>query len=222
MMVKLHNVSKTYIRNGRPIEVLKNVSFTVQQGESVCLTGHSGCGKTTLFNILGCLLPPTIGEYYFQTQNTGLLSDSELARIRADEIGFAFQDYKLIPDMTVLENILMPSMYGKKKSMNKETICSMAHHLELGNCLNAYTDQLSGGQKQRVALLRAIAKRPSLILADEPTGNLDQYSEMEVLRLLLELNKKGTTLLVITHSMDMVKYFGRHLQFQDGSVVECK
>lgn len=222
MMVKLHNVSKTYIRNGRPIEVLKNVSFTVRQGESICLTGHSGCGKTTLFNILGCLLPPTTGEYYFLDWNTGLLNDSELARIRSDEIGFAFQDYKLVHDMTVLENILMPYMYGKRKSMNEETIRHMINSLELGNCLNAYPDQLSGGQKQRVALLRAIAKKPSLILADEPTGNLDQASEMEVLRLLLELNKNGTTLFVITHNMDMVKYFERHLRFKDGSVVECE
>jgi putative ABC transport system ATP-binding protein len=218
-MIKLDNIRKIYKGQGIETEALKGINFEIGTTEFVAIMGRSGCGKTTLLNILGCMDSFDDGEYLFEGTSIKLLKGKELARFRNKKIGFIFQSFNLINEMTALENVEVPLGYaGISKNQRKEIAYEMLKKVGMSDKTKNYPTQLSGGQQQRVAIARALANNPQIILADEPTGNLDSKSGMEVMELLQTLNLKGTTLVMVTHDEKISEYGNRKIILDDGCI----
>ncbi|WP_163099183.1 ABC transporter ATP-binding protein [Peribacillus alkalitolerans] len=220
-ILSLQNISRTYSLAGETVTALDNVSLTVNEGDFISIIGPSGSGKSTLMNIIGCLDRPSSGSYWLQGTNVETMQDSELATIRNEKIGFIFQNFNLLNRLTTLENVELPLMY---RGMNYGARLSLAleslERVGLGNRANHYPNQLSGGQQQRVAIARALSGNPPLLLADEPTGALDSKTSNDIMNILLELNQKGHTIIVITHDMDVARKAKRIVQIHDGQISE--
>lgn len=219
-MIEIKNVSKVY--KGVSVETiaLKNVSVKIEPGEFVSIMGPSGCGKSTFLNILGLLDNPTMGEYFWNQKSMTAMSDAEKARIRKEGIGFIFQNYNLIEELTVYENIELPLIYLKKSGTErKERVQAVLSRLGLEHRAKYFPNQLSGGQQQRVAVGRAIVSKPKMILADEPTGNLDTAHGNEVMALISDLNESGTTVIMVTHSEHDASYSKRVIRLLDGEII---
>ena len=219
-MIKIENLSKVFRTEEVETTALNNVSLEVKEGEFVAIMGPSGCGKSTLLNIIGLLDNPTEGNYYFNGQEVGHLKEKQRTQVRKGNIGFVFQSFNLIDELNVYENVELPLVYLKKKaSEKKELINSILNRMNISNRAKHFPQQLSGGQQQRVAIARAVVAGPKLILADEPTGNLDSKNGKEVMGLLSELNKEGTTIVMVTHSQHDASYAHRVVHLFDGQIV---
>ena len=220
-MIKLEDVTKIY-KNGKvEVQALSNVSFEIDAGEMVAIMGPSGSGKSTLMHIIGCLHKATSGFYSLNGQDISKASENELARIRNKEIGFVFQQFNLLPKHSVLHNVEVPLIYkGEGKNDRIDRAKDLLEKVGLGHRLKHYPNEISGGQKQRVALARALANNPSIILADEPTGNLDTTTGEEIMDLLQRLNNQGHTIILVTHEPNIASYARRTINLVDGKVKE--
>lgn len=218
--IVVSELTKTYHTGGSIVKALDGVSLTIRKGEWVAIVGQSGSGKSTLMNILGCLDVPSSGKYYLAGQNMAHCSPGEQARIRSQKIGFIFQSFHLIPSLTALENVELPLLYrGLSKEERRSRALESLKRVGLSSRLSHRPAELSGGQQQRVAIARAIAASPPLILADEPTGNLDSQSGGEVMDFLRNLNREGHTVVLITHDTAIAETAGRRICIRDGRVV---
>lgn len=219
-IIRLENVSKIYGKSGTTLAALDNVSLTVNKGEYISIVGNSGSGKSTLMNIIGFLDKQTSGKYYFCGEESNLLKENRLAKIRANNIGFIFQGFNLIPTLTALENVMLPLSYKGVPKKDRETIAKNAlEKVGLIERINHHPNELSGGQCQRVAVARAIATKPNLILADEPTGNLDSTSGEQIKQLLFELHNEGNTILLITHDKEFAARTPKTITIKDGKIL---
>ncbi|MFA6160625.1 MAG: ABC transporter ATP-binding protein [Patescibacteria group bacterium] len=221
-MIKLENITKDYSNAGETVKVLKGITFTIKDGEFVAIMGPSGSGKSTLMHILGALDTPTGGKYFLDEHDVSSYSQKDLAHIRKDKIGFVFQAFNLLPRATVLRNVALPLIYAR---VPKEERDKRAREALLSTGLSEdrfehLSNQLSGGQMQRVAIARALVTNPSLILADEPTGNLDTQTGELVLETFKKLNAKGHTIILITHERDVAEHAQRIIHIRDGLVVK--
>jgi putative ABC transport system ATP-binding protein len=220
LIVCLENVSKIYGQGELEVRALNGVNLTVEPGDYCSIMGASGSGKSTAMNIIGCLDRPTDGSYYLDGVNVARLSESELAKIRNFKIGFVFQQFHLLPQLSALDNVMLPMLYaGISKAERKERATDALIKVGLGNRLNNRPNQLSGGQQQRVAIARAIVNRPVLLLADEPTGALDSQTTQEVLDIFTELNATGMTVVMVTHEPEVARQTHRVVWFKDGQVI---
>jgi putative ABC transport system ATP-binding protein len=220
-LIECKNIKKVY-KNEVETWALRGVSFSIDEGEFVAIIGPSGSGKSTLMHILGCLDTPSSGQYFFERKEVSELSDDELAEIRKNKIGFVFQTFNLLPRATVFRNVELPLIYAnlgneEREKKVKEALKSAAFEEEFWFHLS---NQLSGGMQQRVAIARALVNNPKLILADEPTGNLDSKTGDIVLKTLIDLNKKGHTLVIVTHELYVAQYAKRIIALRDGQIVE--
>ncbi len=218
-MIDVRNVTKVYSMGEIMVHALRGISLQIDRGECLTIMGPSGSGKTTLMNILGCLDSPTEGSYHLHGQDVSLLSDRRLARIRNREIGFVFQMFNLLPRTVALRQVELPLMYAgvgvrERRRRAKEALEAVG----LGDRLSHKPDELSGGQQQRVAIARALVTGPSIIMADEPTGNLDTKSGEEILRIFKQLNERGITVIFVTHDPEIAEYGNRTIQLRDGLV----
>ncbi|MCX8112392.1 MAG: ABC transporter ATP-binding protein [Bacteroidia bacterium] len=221
VVIKVEGIKKFYPLGAEGVWALRGVSFEIEQGELVAIIGPSGSGKSTLMHILGCLDVPTTGRYSLAGRDTTGLSDLELARLRNREIGFVFQSFHLLPRYTALENVALPLVYaGISRRERLKRAQAMLEAVGLGDRLHHRPNELSGGQRQRVAIARALINKPSLLLADEPTGNLDSTTSEEILRLFLELNRQGHTVVIVTHEPDIAARTHRQIVLRDGLVAE--
>ena len=219
-LISLDHVSRIYSMGHMEVPALVDVSLEVHPGEFVAILGPSGSGKTTMMNLLGCLDRPTVGEYRLAGAPVAALDDDGLARLRSRTIGFVFQSYNLLPRTTALDNVATPLLYqGVSRSERTARARAALERLGLGDRTNHEPSELSGGQQQRVAVARAIVTEPALILADEPTGNLDSHSGVEVMAILHELNAAGRTIVLITHDADVAASADRQIHLRDGRVV---
>ncbi|MFZ2970012.1 MAG: ABC transporter ATP-binding protein [Minisyncoccia bacterium] len=221
-LIKVKDIKKDYGNGEVTTSVLKGISFSINEGEFVAIMGSSGSGKSTLMHILGFLDKPTSGEYFFEGQDTSKLDDDKLAEFRSGKIGFVFQSYNLLQRTTVLDNVLLPTTYlasiDEKKV--KEEAVNLLKKVGLGHRLNHKPNQLSGGEQQRVAIVRALINNPRLILADEPTGNLDSKSGEEIVEILQKLNNEGHTIIMVTHEKYTAECAKRILHIKDGMIIE--
>jgi putative ABC transport system ATP-binding protein len=216
-LISLRDIRKSYQMGDVVSQVLQGISFDIFPGEYVCIMGPSGCGKSTLLNLLGCLDQPTSGDYFLGGQNVAHLDDDDLSAARNRNLGFIFQSYNLIQQLTVLENIAVPMYYGgAEDSKMREVAEKLANQVGLGHRLGHKPNELSGGQQQRVAIARALSNNPIVILADEATGNLDSKSGQEILGLFDDLNAQGRTLIFVTHDERMVERCTRIIRLRDG------
>ena len=221
MLIALRQIVKVYHVGEVEIPALNGVSLDIAPGDFVAIMGASGSGKSTLLNLLGCLDRPTSGQYLLDGEEVSLLSNSALARVRNRKIGFVFQNFNLLPRTTALENVELPLYYGPtlRSAARHQMARTMRTRLGLGDRLHHHPSQLSGGQQQRVAIARALINAPSLILADEPTGNLDTRSSAEIMAVFKELNAEGITLVMVTHEDDIARYAQRIIHMRDGTIV---
>lgn len=218
-IISLRDIRKSYKMGDVISQVLQGVSFDIYPGEYVCIMGPSGCGKSTLLNVLGCLDQPTSGDYFLGGENVATLNDDDLSAARNRNLGFIFQSYNLIQQLTVVENICVPMYYGGAEDAHmREVAEKLATQVGLGHRLYHKPNELSGGQQQRVAIARALSNSPLMILADEATGNLDSKSGQEILALFDELNAQGKTLVFVTHDERMVERCTRIIRLRDGVV----
>jgi putative ABC transport system ATP-binding protein len=219
-MIKTVNLSKIFRTDEVETTALHEVSFEIRPGEFVAIMGPSGCGKSTLLNILGLLDNPTRGEYFFNGTDVSRFSERQRARMRKENIGFVFQNFNLIDELTVFENVELPLIYlGLSASERRKRVEEALEHMQITHRKKHFPLQLSGGQQQRVAVARAVVSNPKLILADEPTGNLDSANGEEVMNLLERLNQQGTTLIIVTHSQRDAEYAQRIIRLFDGQIV---
>jgi putative ABC transport system ATP-binding protein len=219
-MIKTINLNKIFRTDEVETLALNNVNFEVQQGEFVAVMGPSGCGKSTLLNIIGMLDHPTSGEYFFDGVQAGRLSEGRRTDLRKGNIGFVFQSFNLIDEINVQDNVELPLVYMRINARKrKEMVNKVLERMKISHRRNHYPQQLSGGQQQRVAIARAVVTNPKLILADEPTGNLDSKNGLEVMNLLTELNREGSTIIMVTHSINDSEYAHRIVNLFDGSIV---
>ena len=219
-MIVCKNLTKIYINGDVTTTALNNVSFKIEKGEFVSIIGPSGSGKSTLMHILGALDVPTSGEYFLDEREVSHLNDDELSDLRRNKIGFVFQSFNLLPRTTVLRNVMMPLLYSgltQEEREKRARECLKYAGMEESKFLNL-SNQLSGGQMQRVAIARSLINNPAIILADEPTGNLDTKTSHVVMSALQELNKKGHTIILITHEMDVADYANRIIHIRDGAI----
>ena len=218
-LVEIKDVCKIYNPGENEVRALDHVSLTIDEQEFVAIIGHSGSGKSTLMNMLGCLDVPTSGEYWLHGQDVSALSDDALSDIRNREIGFIFQGFNLIPNLTALENVELPLIYrGVSKSVREELSVEALKKVGLEHRMDHKPSEMSGGQQQRVAIARAIAQAPAVILADEPTGNLDSNSTKEIMDILKGLHKEGRTVILITHDNEIAAQAKRVIKIRDGKV----
>ncbi len=220
-IIELKNVTKIYDLGEVKVNALDDVSFRCHRGEVVSIMGPSGSGKSTLMNILGALDRPTSGTYCLDSQDVSNLTDNELAEIRNRKLGFVFQSYNLLPKMTALENVELPMVYAGHKN-RREMAMTALESVGIGGRSKHRPSEMSGGEQQRVAIARALVNNPRIILADEPTGNLDTHSSHNIMALLLEQRKKGITIIIVTHEEDIATYTERTIYLRDGKVVEEK
>ena len=218
-VIKVEDMTKVYQMGKIEVHALRGVSFSVRKGEVLAIMGPSGSGKSTLMNMLGCLDAPTSGDYYLESELVSTLDDDQLALVRNHKIGFVFQTFNLLPRATALANVELPLRYAGIKENRRELAKSALESVGLGDRITHKPNELSGGQQQRVAIARALINEPAIILADEPTGNLDTKSGEEIMNLLLDLNKtKGTTLLLVTHDPDAAAVAERIIHIRDGRI----
>ena len=220
-MIELENMAKIYDIGEVRVTALDNISFRCQKGEVVSIMGPSGSGKSTLLNVLGCLDRPTNGRYCLEGQDVSSLNDNELAVIRNRKLGFVFQSYNLLPKMTALENVELPMVYAGQ-GHRRERALKALESVGIGNRALHRPSELSGGEQQRVAIARALINDPLIILADEPTGNLDTHSSQNIMAVLREQSKKGITIIVVTHEEDIAAYTQRTIYLRDGNIIEEK
>lgn len=219
-MIKTKNLKKIYTTEEVETTALNNVNIEIAQGEFVAIMGPSGCGKSTLLNLLGLLDNPNDGEYHFLDQEVSRYSERQRANLRKSNIGFVFQSFNLIDELTVFENIELPLLYlGYSNAERKTRVNEVMEQMQIMHRKNHFPQQLSGGQQQRVAVGRAVVARPKLILADEPTGNLDSAHGDEVMKLLSDLHENGTTIVMVTHSPAYAEYSRRIVHLFDGQIV---
>ncbi|PCJ23697.1 MAG: ABC transporter [SAR86 cluster bacterium] len=219
IVASLNDIRKTYYMGALSVEVLHGISLDFYHGDYISIMGPSGCGKSTLMNILGCLDQPTTGKYFLGDEDTSLMEDDELSSIRGARLGFIFQSYNLIQQLNVLENIEMPLFYqGYSETDSHEIAMGLVQRVGLEDRVDHKPFELSGGQQQRVAIARALAVDPLIILADEPTGNLDTKSGAEILNLFDELHQQGKTLIMVTHSDELAERSQRWVRLRDGLV----
>lgn len=219
-MIKITELEKIYRTEDIETVALNKLSFEVKEGEFVAIMGPSGCGKSTLLNILGLLDDPDGGSFMFDQEEIAKYSENKLAQLRKRNIGFVFQSFNLIDELTVFENVELPLIYlNMKTSERKEKVEDVLKKMQVMHRRNHFPQQLSGGQQQRVAVARAVVNKPKLILADEPTGNLDSANGNEVMQLLTDLNENGTTIIMVTHSEHDARYSHRIIRLLDGRVV---
>ena len=218
-IILIKHIRKTYKIGDEIIEALKDVSLTIYKNEYVALMGPSGSGKSTLMNMLGCLDSPTSGEYVLNRLSVATMSDNELAEVRNKEIGFVFQTFNLLPRASTLDNVALPLVYaGYNKADRDKRAAEVLENVGLGNRMNHKPNELSGGQRQRVAIARALVNNPAIILADEPTGNLDSKTSVEIMGLFEEIHKKGNTIILVTHEEDIALHAHRIIRLKDGLV----
>ncbi len=220
-MIELNNVTKIYDIGEIKVNALDNISFRCKKGEVVSIMGPSGSGKSTLLNILGCLDKPTSGSYHLEGQDVSGLTDNQLAVTRNRKLGFVFQSYNLLPKMTALENVELPMVYAGQDHRRKRALEAL-ESVGIGNRARHHPSEMSGGEQQRVAIARCLINNPLVILADEPTGNLDTHSSRNIMSLLLEQSKKGITIIVVTHEEDIASYTQRTIYLRDGNIIEEK
>lgn len=222
-VVEVKNIVKNYENGSISFKALKGIDLKIAKGEFTSIMGASGSGKSTFMNILGCLDKMTEGEYILNSKDISKLRDDELALIRNKEIGFVFQSFNLLPRMSILENVELPMVYGGvAPKIRRERAIKALTKVGLGDRLHHKPNEISGGQKQRVAIARAIVNEPTIIMADEPTGNLDTKSTFDIMKIFQDLNDEGATIIMVTHEPDVAKYTKRIVRFKDGEIIEDK
>ena len=218
-MISLKSIKKTYKIGDEIIEALKDISLNIYKNEYVALMGPSGSGKSTLMNMLGCLDSPSSGEYILNNLSVAIMSDNDLAQVRNKEIGFVFQTFNLLPRASTLDNVALPLVYAGFSKINREKRANdVLESVGLSNRVNHKPNELSGGQRQRVAIARALVNNPAIILADEPTGNLDSKTSVEIMGLFEEIHKKGNTIILVTHEENIAMHAHRIIRLKDGLV----
>ncbi len=220
-MIKLENISKIYRTQGETIRALDGVDLNIADGEFVAIMGRSGSGKSTMLNILGCMDKPSSGKYWLAGQDVSVLSDDELSTIRNEHIGFVFQGFHLLPRLSALENVLVPLRFATQEQQQNgvERAKDLLRQVGLGERVYHMPNEMSGGQIQRVAIARSLINNPAVLLADEPTGNLDSAISEQIIELLKNLNAKGQTIVMVTHEPDIAENAGRTIEFLDGKIV---
>jgi putative ABC transport system ATP-binding protein len=218
-IIKLENIRKSYFMGKMELPVLKGISIEVFKNEYVALMGPSGSGKSTLMNILGCLDSPTTGHYILNGKDVSKMPDDDLAEVRNKEIGFVFQQFNLLPRLTAAENVALPLVYnGSSKKVRTELSLEMLNRVGLSDRSHHKPNELSGGQNQRVAIARALVNNPSIILADEPTGNLDSKTSVEIMNIFDKIQAEGNTVILVTHEEDIAHYAHRIIRLKDGII----
>jgi putative ABC transport system ATP-binding protein len=218
-LIQVDSISKIYSRDGVPVTALSSVTFEIATGDFIVIRGNSGSGKSTLLNLLGCLDTPTSGTYLLDKEEVSNKSDFELSHIRSRKIGFIFQSFNLLPRTTAIENVELPMIYADR-ALDRARAVDALTRVGLGHRVHHYATELSGGEQQRVAIARALINDPALILADEPTGNLDETAGATVMRLLRDLNEEGKTIVLVTHDPAVAAHARRTLLIRDGNLVE--
>lgn len=218
-VISLRGITRDFQLGAQTVHVLKGIDLGIQKGEYVALMGPSGSGKSTLMNLLGCLDTPTAGSYHLAGRDVSRMDDNDLAAVRNKEIGFVFQTFNLIPRQTALQNVALPMVYaGASKEVRTERAEEVLRQVGLEDRMDHRPNQLSGGQRQRVAIARALVNTPSMILADEPTGNLDSTTSVEIMKLFDDIHKAGNTLVVVTHEEDIAQHAHRIIRLRDGVI----
>ena len=218
-LINIKKLKRDFQLGNEIINVLKGIDLQINKGEYVALMGPSGSGKSTLMNLLGCLDTPTSGTYILNGKDVSMMHDDDLAEIRNKEIGFVFQTFNLLPRTTALDNVALPMIYaGFSKSERNERATEVLTQVNLSDRMDHQPNQLSGGQRQRVAIARALVNKPSIILADEPTGNLDSKTSVEIMNLFNDIHKNGNTVILVTHEEDIAKYAHRIIRLRDGII----
>jgi putative ABC transport system ATP-binding protein len=218
-VIRISEVKKFFKVGTQTVKALRGVDLSVKRNEYLAIMGASGSGKSTLMNILGCLDTPTNGSYYLNGQDVSSMNDNELAEVRNKEIGFIFQTFNLLPRATALENVILPQIYaGKNRKEREERGKKVLQQVALSDRMEHRPNELSGGQRQRVAVARALVNNPSIILADEPTGNLDSKTSVEIMALFNDIHKSGNTIIVVTHEEDIAQHAHRIIRLRDGQI----
>jgi putative ABC transport system ATP-binding protein len=218
-VIKLKDIVKNYQVGTQVVRALRKITIDINRGEYVAIMGASGSGKSTLMNIIGCLDTPTSGNYHLNQKDVSMLDDDRLAEIRNTEIGFVFQTFNLLPRYSALENVMLPLVYaGIGKTKREEVATTHLVNVGLGDRMEHKPNELSGGQRQRVAVARALVNTPSILLADEPTGNLDSKTSEEIMKLFAEIHSKGNTIILVTHEEDIAKHAYRIIKLKDGEI----
>ena len=218
-LIKITNIKRNFSLGNEIVYVLKGIDLEINKGEYVALMGPSGSGKSTLMNLLGCLDTPTSGNYVLNGKDVSKMKDDELAAIRNKEIGFVFQTFNLLPRTTALDNVALPMIYaGHSKLERVARATDVLQQVNLGDRMDHQPNQLSGGQRQRVAIARALVNKPSIILADEPTGNLDSKTSVEIMKLFGEIHNQGNTVILVTHEEEIATYAHRIIRLRDGII----
>lgn len=218
-IISIEHLRKTYFMGSERIDALKDITLNIDKNEYVALMGPSGSGKSTLMNLLGCLDTPSAGDYFLNSNNVGEMIDSELADIRNKEIGFVFQTFNLLPRLSSLENVALPLVYaGWSKAKREDRANEVLQAVGLGDRVYHKPNELSGGQRQRVAIARALVNNPSIILADEPTGNLDTKTSIEIMGIFEKIHESGNTIILVTHEPDIAEHAHRIIRLRDGLV----
>ena len=218
-IIQLENIQKSYFMGKQELQVLKGISLSILKNEYVALMGPSGSGKSTLMNIIGCLDTPSGGKYILNEQDVSQMEDNALAEIRNQEIGFVFQQFNLLPRLTALENVALPLVYaGMRRKLRNEKAMEVMEMVSLTDRIHHKPNELSGGQCQRVAIARALVNDPSIILADEPTGNLDSKTSQEIMDIFGDIHKRGNTVILVTHEEDIANHAHRIIRLRDGMI----
>ena len=218
-VIRTEHIAKVYVMGTEEVHALRDISITIKQGEYVALMGPSGSGKSTLMNMIGCLDTPSSGQYFLDEQDVSRMTDNQLAEVRNKKIGFVFQTFNLLPRSTALENVTLPLIYaGFSKSDRNVRGEKVLNQVGLGDRMKHQPNELSGGQRQRVAIARALVNNPALILADEPTGNLDSKTSIEIMGLFEEIHRNGNTIVVVTHEEEIAQHAHRIIRLKDGLV----
>ena len=218
-VIRTEHIAKVYVMGTEKVHALRDISITIEQGEYVALMGPSGSGKSTLMNMIGCLDTPSSGQYFLDGEDVSRMSDNQLAEVRNKKIGFVFQTFNLLPRSSALDNVTLPLIYaGMGSSDRKKRGEVVLNQVGLGDRMLHQPNELSGGQRQRVAVARALVNNPALILADEPTGNLDSKTSVEIMGLFQEIHEKGNTIVVVTHEEEIAQHAHRIIRLRDGLV----